>query len=316
MYKKIFNRINLVYKETILLLRSGWSLGYVIWNFIWWLSWSIKLLKLNKFASNKKSVYIERHLLKHYADIIEKYRNTKESEIMCNDFKIWFFWGQGIDKMPPLVKACYKKIIENNTNVQFIDMNNVRDFVEIPQIIYYKLERKEISYTNFSDILRNTLIAQYGGVWIDSTIWFPHKMPNIIKQCVLFSPHNAETKTTLVGYALGSNRISSVTFNFMKDVLTTICIKEKVWPDYLLMGYLLDFAYKNFSTTRIAINNLPQNNTRRFMLFALMNKPWNEEIYNELTKDNFIFKLSYKADYKLICNGEKTFYAQLIAKYQ
>ena len=73
MIKKIFNRITLVYKETISLLRSGWNFGYVVWNFIWWLSWSIKLQKLNKLATNKKTIYIEKHLIKHYGDIIEKY---------------------------------------------------------------------------------------------------------------------------------------------------------------------------------------------------------------------------------------------------
>ena len=78
------------------------------------------------------------------------------------------------------------------------------------------------------------------------------------------------------------------------------------------MGYLFDFAYKNIPATKTAIDETPQNNTRRFMLFALMNKPWDEEVYNELIKDNFIFKLSYKANYKLTCDEKKTFYAQLI----
>ena len=257
-------------------------------------------------------VKIEKHLLKHYSDIIEKYRTAKESCCECKDFKIWVFWGQGKDKMPALVKACYNKMIQNNPNVQFIDMGNVRSFVNIPEIVYEKLNRKEISYTNFSDILRNSLLAQHGGVWIDSTVWFPHKMPNIIQECTIFSPHNVESDTTLVGYALGSNKIASVTFSFMRDMLTAVCVKEKTWPDYLLMGYLFDFASKNIPATKTAIDETPQNNTRRFMLFALMNKPWNEEVYNDLIKDNFIFKLSYKANYKLTCDGEKTFYAQLI----
>ena len=49
------------------------------------------------------------------------------------------------------------------------------------------------------------------------------------------------------------------------------------------------------------------------MLFALMNKPYDNETYEDLIKDNFIFKLSYKANYQLVCDGKDTFYAQLIA---
>lgn len=314
--KKIFNRIILITKETIQLLRSGWSVGYVLWNFLWWFSWSIKLQKLNKLATNKKTIYIEKHLIKHYGDIIEKYRIAEESCVECKDFKIWVFWGQGEDQMPALVKACYNKMIENNPNIQFIDMNNVRDFVKIPQTVYDKLEKKKISYTNFSDILRNTLLAQHGGVWIDSTVWFPHKMPEMVKQCEFFSPHDVASGTMFVGYALGSNKINSTTFCFTRDILTTVCLKEKIWPDYLLMGYLFDFAYKHIPATRTAINATPENNNRRYMLFALMNKPYDENTYTELTKDNFIFKLSYKAHYKLECDGKQTYYAKLIANKQ
>ena len=52
------------------------------------------------------------------------------------------------------------------------------------------------------------------------------------------------------------------------------------------------------------------------MLFALMNKPYNDDIYNDFIKDNFIFKLSYKAKYKLECDGKQTYYAKLIANKQ
>ncbi len=313
MIKKAFNRISTMFKEPVLLLKAGWSFSYVIWNFIWWLSWSIKMHKLNKFAADKKGTYIEKHLLKHYSDIIEKYRTAEESTQICKDFKIWIFWGQGKDKMPDVVKACYNKITENNDNVEFIDMSNVRDFVQLPEIIYEKLENKEISYTNFSDILRNTLLAQYGGIWIDSTVWFPYKMPKMVKDCFFFSPHNKQDGTKWCGYALGSNIIGSATFNFMREILTEVCIKEKIWPDYLLMGYLFDFAYAHIPATQKAMDSIPTNNTRRFMLFALMNQAYDEHTYKELIKDNFLFKLSYKAKYKLNCNGEKTFYAQLIA---
>ena len=312
MIKKGLNRILLILKESYYLLKGKWSLSYVMWNIIWWGSWSIKWMSLNNKAAIKLAKHIEKHLLKHYGDIIEKYSTANESTTKCQDFKIWVFWGQGKENMPALVKACYNKMVENNPNVQLIDMNNIHKFVEIPQGVYEKLQKKRITFTSFSDILRHTLLAQHGGVWIDSTVWFPNKMPDIVQESTIFSPHNVETDTTLVGYALGSNKVSSVTFCFMRDMLTAVCIKENIWPTYLFVGYLLDFAYKHLPATKAAIDAIPQNNTRRFMLFALMNKPWNEEVYNDLIKDNFIFKLSYKANYKLTCDGEKTFYAQLI----
>lgn len=316
MIKKIFNRITLVYKETISLLRSGWNFGYVVWNFIWWLSWSIKLQKLNKLATNKKTIYIEKHLIKHYSDIIEKYRIAEESCVECKDFKIWVFWGQGEDKMPALVKACYNKMIENNPNIQFIDMSNVREFVELPEIVYEKLRTGNLLYAHFSDIVRNTLLARYGGLWLDATVYTPNKVPEIVKQCTFFSPHDKNSSTFWCSYAMGSNKINSTTFSFTRDMLITVCTKEDAWPEYLFQDRLFDFAYKHIPATRTAINATPENNNRRYMLFALMNKPYDENTYTELTKDNFIFKLSYKAHYKLECDGKQTYYAKLIANKQ
>ena len=316
MIKKGINRISMIFRESFYLLRGGWPLSYVIWNIIWWVSWSIKLMSLNKKADIKIAKHIERHLFNKYPDIIEKYKTAEESTVGCQDFKIWVFWGQGIEKMPTVVSACYKKMLENNVNVQFIDMNNIHEFVKIPQAVYEKLEKKRITFTSFSDILRHTLLAEQGGLWIDSTVWFPNKMPDIVKKNVFFSPHNINDGTNWCGYAIGSNKIGSITFSFMRDMLTAVCVKEKIWPTYLFVGYLLDFAYKHLPATKAAMDATPQNNTRRFMLFALMNKPYNEKEYSELIADNFIFKLSYKADYKLTSDGKETFYAKLIAKNQ
>ncbi len=316
MFKKIFNRISLVYKETISLLRSGWSLSYVIWNFIWWLSWSLKLQKLNKIATNKKTIHIEKYLLKNYSDIIEKYRNAKESTQECRDFKIWIFWGQGEENMPVLVKACYNKMIENNPNVQFIDMSNVRQFVKLPEIVYEKLRAGNLLYAHFSDIVRNTLLAKYGGLWLDSTIWTDGKIPELAKSYTFFSPHDKNNSIFWCSYAMGSNKINSVTFRFLQEMLVAVCTRERIWPEYLFQDRLLDFAHRNIPAAQSSIDATPENNTRRFMLFALMNKPYNDDTYNDLIKDNFIFKLSYKAKYKLECDGKQTYYAKLIANKQ
>ena len=312
MFKKIFNRISLVYKETISLLRSGWSLGYVIWNFIWWLSWSLKLQKLNKLATKKKTVYIEKHLYKHYSDIIENYRNAKESTQECSDFNIWIFWGQGKENMPNVVKACYKKITENNDNVQFIDMSNVGDFVEIPKIVYEKLKTGKLLYAHFSDIVRNSLLAKHGGLWLDATVYTSGKIPEMAKQYTFFSPHDKSNNTLWVSYAMGSNKINSVIFSFVRDILIAVCTKENVWPEYLLQDRIIGLAHKNIPSAKLSIDETPENNTRRVMLFGLMNKSYDENTYQNLIKDNFIFKLSYKANYKLTSEGHNTFYAQLI----
>ena len=205
---------------------------------------------------------------------------------------------------------------ENNPNVQFIDMNNVGEFVELPEIVYKKLRTGKLLYAHFSDIVRNSLLAKYGGLWLDATVYTSGKIPEIAKSYTFFSPNDEKNASYWCTYAMGSNKINSITFCFLKEMLIAVCTREDVWPEYLLQDRLISFAYRNIISSKIAIDETPENNTRRFMLFALMNKPYNDDIYNDLIKDNFIFKLSYKAKYKLECDGKQTYYAKLIANKQ
>jgi hypothetical protein len=291
---------------------GGWPVAYCIWNLVWWIALYLRTKRIEQFADAKKQYYINRHIYKKYFDIVEKYSSLEESSQECNDFKIWFFWGQGKENMPLLVKACYEKIKENNPNVVFLDMNNVREFVQIPEKVYEKLHNKELLFAHFSDILRNTLLAQYGGLWIDSTVWFPHEIPEVAKTQTFFSPHNEKDNTYWCSYAMGCNKTNSVTFSFVRDILTTVCIKEKVWPDYLFQDRVIKFAHNYIPAAKQSINATSTNNCSRYMLFALMNKPFNEKQYIELTNKNFLFKLSYKATYKTEHENQETYYKRLI----
>lgn len=310
--RKAIDRTSMIFNETFSLIRGGWGIGYAMSCFIWWISWYARCSKINKMADKKKQLYIDQHINKNYSAIVNKYRSCEESVTECKDFRIWVFWGQGEEKMPTIVKICYRKLKENNDNVQLIDMNNVRQFVQLPSIIYKKLEKGKLLYAHFSDILRNTLLAQYGGLWIDSTVLMPQKMPNIVRECTFFSPHNKRDNTFWCSYAMGSNKIGSVTFSFIRDLLTEVCDKESVWPDYLFQDRVISFARKYIQASKEAIASTPENNTRRFMMHAMMNKPYNEKEYRDLITDNFIFKLSYKANYIMQSQGASTYYGRLM----
>ena len=60
------------------------------------------------------------------------------------------------------------------------------------------------------------------------------------------------------------------------------------------------------------IDDILENNVKRGQLHFMLNKPWNQQEYEELTKDNWVFKLSYKTIWKEMYNGQPTFYAKLM----
>lgn len=69
--------------------------------------------------------------------------------------------------MPEIVKMCYRTQVKyaesNNTKIILLSKDNICDYINIPQVILDKVERKIITLTHFSDIIRIYLLEQYGG---------------------------------------------------------------------------------------------------------------------------------------------------------
>ena len=56
-------------------------------------------------------------------------------------------------------------------NIVILCENNIKDYINLPDHIMKKYFEGKISRTHFSDILRVAILAQYGGLWLDSTVF-------------------------------------------------------------------------------------------------------------------------------------------------
>lgn len=90
------------------------------------------------------------------------------------DEPIWVFWWTGEETAPEIVKACIKSIRRNANGhrVIFLSKDNLHDYVTLPDFIEKKHNDGNIGHAHYSDIVRISLLAEYGGVWIDSTVLF------------------------------------------------------------------------------------------------------------------------------------------------
>ena len=90
---------------------------------------------------------------------------------------IWILWWQGWDLAPPIVLKCLESWRYHHSslewNIMLLDKNNIANFIDLNSIIPDNI-RNSISIISISDILRWMLLYQYGGIWVDATI-FCHK---------------------------------------------------------------------------------------------------------------------------------------------
>ncbi|MBQ9553448.1 hypothetical protein IJU97_00315 [bacterium] len=52
-----------------------------------------------------------------------------------------------------------------------LDKDNYEKYVTLPAFIIKKVYEHKISITHLSDIIRMALLKQYGGIWVDATMF-------------------------------------------------------------------------------------------------------------------------------------------------
>lgn len=73
-----------------------------------------------------------------------------------------------------------------NLEVIELDERNLFEYVKLPNQIINMWKQKRITNANFSDLCRIALLADYGGLWIDSTVFLTGKINKEILQSDIF----------------------------------------------------------------------------------------------------------------------------------
>ncbi len=154
-------------------------------------NWYLRKIKYRKVKNKNLKDQIVRYDI--YKQVKRKYskaiiKNSNPSP-KNNSNKIWICWFQGLDNAPLLIKKCISSIKKNlkDNEVIILTMDNYKDYVDFPDYILEKVEKKEISLTHFSDLLRLNVLIKYGGIWIDATVLCTtNKLPSYIYREPLF----------------------------------------------------------------------------------------------------------------------------------
>lgn len=85
---------------------------------------------------------------------------------------IWMLWLQGIEKAPSIIKRCYESWVFHNPGwtIKVLEQSDVEALVpEVIEIIGDNVD--VIIRPSISDVIRVNLLKNYGGVWVDATLF-------------------------------------------------------------------------------------------------------------------------------------------------
>lgn len=284
------------------------------------------MLRIKSVAENsrkKKDDFIVNYLEDTYRSVINKYAADTTLGEKCEDSPIWVCWWTGEETAPPLVKQCIKSTRKNAGKhpVCIVTKDNYCNYLDIPDYIMEKVNDGRMCVANFSDYLRFSLLAKYGGLWIDATIFCSRPIPKdyfdkSVFTCKYFSPDsNCISKSRWTTFCTGGWK-GNVYFKFMQEAFECYWQKHDTAIDYLLVDYTIYTAYSHIPAFREIIDTLANNNSHRNDLAQAMVSGKPAEMFDLVINDDTVFyKLSWREKYPLTtADGKKSIFAYYLEK--
>lgn len=291
------------------------------------LIFTLKCLYWRVTKQYKKYVrIIEEYLTLYLKPEINKYcKLTKIENDKMIDKIIWICWWQGEDAMPAFCKMCYQNLLKNTPKdytVKLITKDNYQNYTSIPHFIIEKIEQEIIPITQFCDVLRQSLLLNNGGIWIDASIWVTNQFTNYIdlerefwsiKLPAIDDPNVwgqiiSECKWASFIFA---GKKGCLAYKFVFETMCKYYSEHNSMIDYFLQNMLLRIAYNNIPLIKNMIDAVPISNTHLYDLYRYMDEPFDSKIWKDICQDTGIFKLTQKRPYKEFENGKITFYGKL-----
>jgi hypothetical protein len=307
---------------------------------------AIKLVVVPQFTKNKpeygrnafKHNVIKRYLKRKLRKTINSFKN-KRYEVdssLAENYSVWFFWWQGEENMPQLIKTCYDtlKYYSNGHKINLITKDNFNDFVSLPKYLLKKIEKKIFSLTLFSDILRMCLLYEHGGLWLDTTVLLTKPLPPLPEICTHLGFWSPKDDGKIITTCFGARNwiiregkwlafcIFSSKNNILPDFVRTMFFaytkKYNILIDYFIIDYFITIAYDTLQDVRVMIDSVPENNPKVHEIYHRLNFnfEYNKTLFDEICKDTYFHKLNWKEELKEYTGDNKlTNYGYIINNY-
>lgn len=282
------------------------------------------IFKSRLFPPGKTLQYIGtiyNYLENDFPELIKKYSDKTECGTHSEKIPVWICWWQGEENFPAIVKMCVdriRKLAPDYTTVILVTERNYKDFIDIPEYVIKKIKDGKFSITAFSDLLRVLLLSEYGGMWIDSTVYVTDQFDENYFKNPFYSPKASDSSKSIdqaserrwCGYLMAVVPHNPL-FEYLRDYLLAYWAKYDKVIDYVLLDYVIMTAYKNIPHIKAMMDNRPPNNENIWGLLRSMNMPYDEKLYENLRNSNHFHKLTYKRTFVEKVNGKDTFYKMI-----
>ncbi len=270
-------------------------------------------------------------LVRNFKEEIDKYRNETDDILELYDNSphsktLWSIWWQGEEEVPESIKLSINNLrhfTPMEANFIVITKDNYKDYIDLPKYIIDKVG-KGISFTYLSDIVRWTILEEYGGLYLDAGFITNREIPmNYIWKQGVFTRKSMDSEVVRLIPCFGRFSSSScgssphsVMSKFMKECYFKFWEQYDINVDYTMPATLETIAYDKLAAERADIDSLPYFNdlSGARLFYMLLEAPYNEDVYNKSFSEWPFQKLkwrNYNNIKKVTPDGKQTTYGHL-----
>lgn len=285
------------------------------------LSWRLGMKRLSAPLHQRKDDYVLRFLGRTLDQTLQTYKTQSSCGTYQKNAPIWVCWWDGENAAPALVRQCIKSIRHHAGNhpVIFIWKENCAEYLSLPTHILQHVNCGTMGLAHLSDYIRVSLLHQYGGLWLDATVFCSQPIP---EDCFCHSfftcksartPCRSPSKLQWTTFVLGGWKGSSV-YGFLKEALETYWEKHPTAIDYLFFDSILALGQESLPFLADEIDRVPLNNLHRDALQAAMHAAAPAEVFDRVVcNGTTLYKLSWRERYReKTPDGRETVYTRFL----
>lgn len=161
--------------------------------------------QIKKAWKAKKDFPKQAEVAKKLDDYIDDFLNGKIEKVVPVAKKpelvgrkiIWQYWQQGLDENTPLlVKKCFESVQKHRNGYEIIILSKetLHDYIEeFPDYVWKKFGTGGFVFPKIANLVRLYLLAAYGGVWLDATIYLTRPLEESWLQKDFFALQRSDT---------------------------------------------------------------------------------------------------------------------------
>ena len=272
----------------------------------------LHLVKQDDIQERLIEYKVIKKLRKKYSYVFDEF-DEKEFEETPSD-KIWTVWLQGYNYAPELSKVCISSVLDafGEERVTIITMDNIEDYIHIPEHIYEKWKRGQISYVHLADYIQISLLAKYGGTWFDATVFvMDNAIPNYFLDSPFFVFSNEYRNNPIsISSWFMSSYANCKLLNVVRRMLEEYWKKENGPYHYLILHMFIKIACEHYPEIWKAVPKF--SNIQSHTLAHEIFNPYNQTRMEQIKDMCPIQKLSNK--FKFPKSIEGTFYNRIIVE--